>query len=100
MKNYAKNQYAGNLNKWDDTKHETQSVHAMSEAQAEELNKQFDATGIKYEETKVKPHEFKKEVKAVVESTDEDAPKVDDKPKVKRVSKPKEKKAEIEPPII
>lgn len=51
MKTYNKNQYSGNINKWDDD-FKTISQHTMPESSAEELNKQFDATGVKYEEVK------------------------------------------------
>lgn len=51
MKTYNKNQYLGNINKWGDD-FKTLSSHSMPESIAEELNKQFDSTGVKYEEVK------------------------------------------------
>lgn len=59
MKNYKKQKYSGNENGW----HEpivTLGIHNMHEEQAEALNDQFRNTGIKYEETDIVPHEFKK----------------------------------------
>jgi hypothetical protein len=73
MKNYAKNQYSGNINGWGDN-FKTLSVHKMNDDQAAELNSHFGSTGVKYEETDIEPHEFGSEAAPKDEAKPADAP--------------------------
>lgn len=98
MKNYAKNQYPGNINKWEETNPKTLSVHAMAEKHADELNSHFESTGIKYEETEDAPHEFNNgnstEGVNKVDATEKPkTPKKNTKPMVKKEPKIEEPKA-------
>lgn len=94
MKNYEKNQYPGNINKWEETNPKTLSIHAMHESQAAELNSQFPNTGIKYEETDKEPHEFKKTTIDESDHGEQDLTVKDGKLKVTK-NKPRDKAKEV-----
>lgn len=56
MKTYKKLQYSGNINEWTEPTKDLGNV-TMHDAAAAEMQKQFEATGIKYVEDEEAPAE-------------------------------------------